>query len=353
MRTQPKTEQKDIRTILTTQVLPWWEQYGMSRLVASANTLKEFNAQPLPSAIQVSVKRRRGRKIAVRGPRPYNNTSYKIAVWPEDGQETIRYPALACVLRGQADFHIADYMVHCPPGHFMLFRENVPQPVDKPHFDGSDFSNRYCEVLWLMPQPGTTHHLLAWVCYSQETKHTIRWLSDYCIVERPEKMTFFNSFFQEAPGHTSTSRKLAEISLHGFLLMFARELGEGHSSASPLPETNVQRLPLDSANPIEMAKRYIQHHYSDDLTTQSVADAVYMSRSNFVRRFQQEAGQTFNQYLTAQRLQEAQRLLRESTRSITVIARLVGVSPSQLRHLFLKYHGVSPSAFALSSKKSN
>jgi len=346
----PERHNQDLITILTKKVLPWWEQSGINRLVTSANTLKEFKAQRLPEAVQVSVKKRQGRKIAVRGPRNFNNTSYKIAVWPEDGQEAIRYPCLACVLRGQADFHIADYMVHCPQGHFVLFQGNVPQPVGNPHFDGGDFSKRYCEVLWLMAQPGSANRILSWICYSEGEKHWPQGLVDYCHVERPEKITFFNTFIREVTQQSPDSRKLAEVSFHAFLLLFVQELSEGRFANPHSLETNMQGMPHGLINSIEMAKQHISHYLYKNLTTQSVADAVYMSRSNFIRRFQQETGQTFNQYVTARRLEEARRLLRDGTQSVNIISRLVGLSPSQLRHLFWKHYGTTPSQFAEGQK---
>jgi len=346
----PNRQNQDLITILTKKVLPWWEQYGHDRLVVSANTLKEFKAQSIPESIEVSVKKRRGRKIAVRGPRNFNNTSYQIAVWPEDGQEAIRYPCLACVLRGQADFHIADYMVHCPQGHFVLFQGNVPQPVGNPHFDGGDFSQRYCEVLWLMAQPGTTNRILSWICHSQGERHWPQELVDYCQVDRTEKVTFFNTFMHEATQQSPDSRKLAEVSFHAFLLLFARELSEGRFSNSRSSDANMQGMPHDLVNPIEMAKQYISHYIYKNLTTQNVADAVYMSRSNFIRRFQQDTGQTFNQYVTSQRLKEARRLLNEGKQSVIIISRLVGLSPSQLRHLFWQHYDTTPTQFVQDSK---
>jgi hypothetical protein len=170
----PRYDQKIIE-ILSEQLLPWWERYGLTHLVASANTLKEFQAQSLPDTMSVSVKRRRGKKVVVRGPRHFENTNFKIAVWPEDGQETLRYPALACVLRGQTDLRIADYVVHCPQQHFVLFNANVPQPSgQKPHFEGEEMAERCCKILWLLAPPGTTNRISSWICYSEGGKHWIR-----------------------------------------------------------------------------------------------------------------------------------------------------------------------------------
>jgi AraC-like DNA-binding protein len=342
---------QEIITVLTENVLPWWEQFGLKHLVASANTLKEFRAQSLPESIQVSVKKRRGKKVAVHGPRYFENTSFKIAMWPEDGQETIRYPALACVLCGQADFHIADYVVRCPQKHFMLFNANVPQPNGhSPHFGGGDFARRYCEILWLLAPPAATNRISAWICYSKGDEHWIQQLSDYCLLERSETLTFYNTFIQEITQRPSGYREVAEISFQAFLRLLIRELSEGRFSRSAEGKGRIHSLLHNESDPIELAEQYIDYNLGKYLTTQSVADAVYMSRSSFIRRFQLETQQTFNEYLTTRRLEEARRLLSDEMFSVGIVCRLVGLSPPQLRNLFQKRYDTSPSQFRKNSK---
>lgn len=347
----PRYDQ-EIIPILAEKILPWWERHGLNRLIVSANTIEEFREQGLPPAIEVSVKQRQGRKILVRGPRYYDNTSFKIALWPEDHQETLRYPALACVLRGQADFHIADYVVHCPQGHFIVFDANVPQPTgDVPHFVDGDFSRRYCEVLWLLAPPGTSNRISAWICHSEGDKHWLQGLFDYCWIDRSEVLVFFNTFLKEITERPTGFAKLAEASLHAFLLLFIRELSEGRFSLAPAAARETDDLPQDSANPIDLAVQYIDHHLNQQLTTQSLANAVYMSRSNFVRRFQQQQKQSFNRYVTERRLEEAKRLMREETWSLAIVCRLIGLSPAQLRRLFQREYGMSPSQWAAKMKE--
>lgn len=353
LMSSPRYDQ-EIITILTEKLLPWWEQYGLNHLVSSADTLKQFKAQPLPDSIRISVKKRRGKRVAVRGPRFFENTSFKIATWPEDGQEIIRYPALACVLRGQADFHIADYVVHCPQQHFVLFNANVPQPDGKkPHFEGENTAGKYCEVLWLLAPPGTTQRISSWICYSEGDKHWIRQLFDYCLIDRSEVLTFYNAFIREITEQPTGYRKMAEVSFQAFLLLFVRELSEGRFSHSPPRKGSMHNTAHSPSNPVELAIRHIDRHLNQNLTTQSVADAVFMSRSNFIRRFQQETGQSFNLYLTGRRLEEAKRLLGEETLSVDGVCRLIGLSSSQLRSLFRKHYGASPTQFAATYRERN
>jgi AraC-like DNA-binding protein len=343
---------EDIVRIFTEHVLPWWQRHGPNHLVKTASTLAEFKAQPLPPSIRLSVKKRRGRKVAVRGPRLFDNTSFKVATWPEDGQETLRYHALACVLRGHADFHIADYVVHCPEGHFVLFAANVPQPDGKmPHFADTNDPQNYCEVLWLLVPPWTTNRISSWICYSQGDRHWIKQLFDYCLIERSDVTTFFNTFIREVIEQPAGYREMAHISLNAFLLLFIRELQEGRFSPVPSapgePRHGEARIACEChSDAMRLAVNYINQHLNHSLTTLGVSEAIYMSRSNFIRRFQREIGQSFNGYVTAQRLEEATRLLIEENLTVDVICRLVGLSSSQLRHLFHKHYGVSPTEFA-------
>ena len=62
------------------------------------------------------------------------------------------------------------------------------------------------------------------------------------------------------------------------------------------------------------------------------------------RRDKPEAGQTF-EFLTAQRLHEAQRLLRDTDWSVDMVANMVGLKPAQFRLLFRCHLQTTPTRF--------
>lgn len=68
---------------------------------------------------------------------------------------------------------------------------------------------------------------------------------------------------------------------------------------------------------------YIQHHYAEDLSRESVAAAFYLSPSHFSALFKQETGCSFKDYLTNVRMQIAIELLNTPMR-INDIAEKVG-----------------------------
>jgi transcriptional regulator GlxA family with amidase domain len=77
-----------------------------------------------------------------------------------------------------------------------------------------------------------------------------------------------------------------------------------------------------------------------------------MSQRNFTRRFRQATGATFNQWLTTERIAQAQRLLESTESSIELIAHEVGFNSAvSLRQQFSKKLGISPSDYRKSFYK--
>jgi len=334
----------EIISIIEDRVLPVWEQHGLSHFAASADTLAEFKTQRVPDNMRTYVKKRHGKKVAVHGPRYFDNTSYAVASWPEDGQWAIRYPSLVFVLKGSGDFHIADYVVQCPQNHFFLFTPQVPYPDGKhSHLEGDDKESRYCELLWLMTPPGATNRISCWTCHSQGEQHWLHQLFDYCLIGQSEVVSFFNLFMHEMLEKPEGYREMADISFRGFLRLFLRDLKGGQ--LSQIDKKSSYESPRER-NPIGTATNYIANHLNQSLTLDSVARTVFMSRTNFSQQFTKEMGRTFHQYLTECRLAEAKRLLHDGSLAVSSVSRMVGLSPAQLYNLFMKHVGVSPSRFA-------
>lgn len=92
---------------------------------------------------------------------------------------------------------------------------------------------------------------------------------------------------------------------------------------------------------------YVQAHYPDPiLSLQSAADTVGLSASYLGRVFKAQMHQSFSEYVTVLRLEEAKRQLVETSKPISVIAHDVGLeNQSYFSSLFRKAYGSSPSLF--------
>lgn len=110
-----------------------------------------------------------------------------------------------------------------------------------------------------------------------------------------------------------------------------------------LPDTD--RLTL-SPN-MRAAVAYLRGNYADSgLTLGRVARRAYMSQCHFSRRFKQETGWRFIDFVTVLRLTEAGKLLRNTTMSITDVSRTVGYQElSHFQRTFKKWLGTSASGY--------
>lgn len=98
---------------------------------------------------------------------------------------------------------------------------------------------------------------------------------------------------------------------------------------------------------VKAAMDYMQSHYSYPITIQEVADYVGVSRSHLFRAFQQCTHQSPKEYLTSLRIEEACRMLDDTTLSITVIANSLGFDNSlYFSKVFRKAMGCSPTEYA-------
>ena len=94
---------------------------------------------------------------------------------------------------------------------------------------------------------------------------------------------------------------------------------------------------------ILQAARYISEHYSQDITTRDVADAVGFSPNYLSRKFRISAGIGLHEYLVFVRLQHAAQELLSTADSVTEIALRCGFSDSNyFKDSFKKKYGVTP-----------
>lgn len=97
---------------------------------------------------------------------------------------------------------------------------------------------------------------------------------------------------------------------------------------------------------VQMAKEYIEGHYSDDITLESVAAHVSMNPAYFSRFFKQHTGSNFIDYLTRCRIERAKKLLHDPTLRVAEVCGRVGYrAPQHFIKLFRQYTNCTPSEY--------
>ncbi|MEO0897741.1 MAG: AraC family transcriptional regulator [Bacteroidota bacterium] len=99
-------------------------------------------------------------------------------------------------------------------------------------------------------------------------------------------------------------------------------------------------------NPLSEIIAFLKENYRSKVNMASLADKAHMSQATFYRQFKQKLGLTPVEFIHAQRINHAKKLLSQSTQSISEIGYQLGyTSPSYFSLQFEKQEGCSPSTF--------
>jgi transcriptional regulator GlxA family with amidase domain len=90
---------------------------------------------------------------------------------------------------------------------------------------------------------------------------------------------------------------------------------------------------------------YVDQHFDEQLTLESLANVARLSVHHFARAFRQSTGEPPHQYLLRRRIERATEMLKESERPLSEIALAVGFSDhSHFARHFRRFVGMSPGA---------
>lgn len=97
---------------------------------------------------------------------------------------------------------------------------------------------------------------------------------------------------------------------------------------------------------LAQVKTYVEEHYAENITLESIAAMVYMNPYYFSSFFKKHTGQNFKNYVTEVRMSHAQRLLLQSDLMIYEIADRVGYNNARhFSDMFKKQFGKLPQEY--------
>jgi two-component system response regulator YesN len=104
--------------------------------------------------------------------------------------------------------------------------------------------------------------------------------------------------------------------------------------------------------PLAKAIEYIHAHYAEGIQLGDAADAAQVSPPYLSRLFSEHCKTTFIDYVTELRVENAEKLLRESKMNIKEVAFALGYQdPNYFSRIFRKFTGLSPMAYAGEAKR--
>jgi Response regulator containing CheY-like receiver domain and AraC-type DNA-binding domain len=105
------------------------------------------------------------------------------------------------------------------------------------------------------------------------------------------------------------------------------------------------RIYNSDRNSIVKATQYIQQHYQQEISLQSISHFVHLSKNYFANLFKKEVGESFLEYVTRVRIEKAKVLLTGEMKTADV-GQLVGIQdPKYFSKVFKKITGATPSEY--------
>nr|WP_107908256.1 GlxA family transcriptional regulator [Streptomyces chartreusis] len=124
------------------------------------------------------------------------------------------------------------------------------------------------------------------------------------------------------------------------LVVFLRRPGNQAQFSAQLAAQTAQREPLRDV------QRWITEHPDADLTVESLATRASLSPRHFARAFQTETGMTPGRYVDRVRLEQARRLLEDTSDGVEEISRASGYgTPEAMRRAFVRALGAAPAEY--------
>ena len=139
-------------------------------------------------------------------------------------------------------------------------------------------------------------------------------------------------------GTPGKSKRVADLTP-----LLASFLAERYTDAA------VEKPDFQGGLPIRQLRKvedHVSEHLAEEICVEALATLTELSPFHFSRVFKQATGMTPMQFVTRERINLAQRLIRETSRSLIEIALEVGyTSPSYFAKVFRRVTGVTPTEF--------
>lgn len=109
---------------------------------------------------------------------------------------------------------------------------------------------------------------------------------------------------------------------------------------------SVEKAREKERKPVLDALEYIRAHYMEKLSLEEIAAGIGFNMNYFCELFKKETGKTFTAYVTEVRMEEAKKLLRDTSQAVYAVAEQVGYKDAKFfSQQFVKTVGIKPSEY--------
>lgn len=327
--------------VIDTQLIPWVTSQSPDHLIIAQSRLRQMRAT---THLPLTPKKLKGPRKRVRA---YTFNEVR-ALWPNDHLLETDSALLIFVLKGEADLNCGDYVLHVPAGNAVFVPGRVPRwtGVENLEYLG-DNPNRNSEIIFFRETRGS---MQVWMSSRRGNRHVQHHLNEMLMIHNVRLIRLLEEMQEEVTARRLHFEAMSWHLLELFLLALQRDLREDQA-IYPARLAASEDSVSDRDTPILRAQQYVREHLNEELTQDNIARRVYLSRTQFIRRFRVETGQSFNEFVTQCRMEQAKNLLLQTDFPLTFIHLSVGYkSPTYFNAVFRKHAGMLPSQYRLTKK---
>ena len=239
-------------------------------------------------------------------------------------------------LGSQKTFHIDDQSHDCLPGDvFLISPQEWHYFSDFPDEEGHERIVCFIYPVYLKECSSVHTNLID--CFSKAELHR-----NHKVSLLPHEQKRFKYFIDKLSSEDNFGQDLLDRSYFVEWLVFLNQVFLQHS----YEHTNTDLLSKKHSPQINDILSYINHHISEDLSTNVLADRFFLSPTYLCKLFKATTGTTLHKYVVAKRITLAKSLLTEGT-SVSDTCIACGFNDySNFIKLFTKTVGMSPKKYA-------
>lgn len=107
-----------------------------------------------------------------------------------------------------------------------------------------------------------------------------------------------------------------------------------------------EKKKMEKSNVVNTVKEYMEKNYEKELSLAYISDMFHINASYFSKKFKEETGKNFIEYLTEIRMRQAEELLLSSGLTVAQVGEHTGYrEPKYFSRIFMKYEGMTPSSY--------
>ena len=156
--------------------------------------------------------------------------------------------------------------------------------------------------------------------------------------------TFASDFKNVISGYIKADADVTDI-------YFFNSLSQCQKAAYMYVDIPIEKR-MENYDYIEIAKKYIQEHFSEDISLTQISKHVCLSPSYFSRYFKNKTGKNIIDYINDLRIEKSKDLIVSTNENIITIYKTVGFkSKNHYYRLFKEHYGVTPLQYRRSNIK--